>query len=169
MDTLKAILSRRSIRKYASKDIPEEYYEIMLKAAMHAPSARNRQPWHFIVISDKILLKKLSESFTSWKMLSSANKAIVVCGDSETEDAESFLIQDCAAATQNMLLTAHEIGLGAVWLAVHPKEDRIAEIRRTLGIPHRIIPVSMISVGSPDEILPPEDRYIVERVHFDRW
>ena len=169
METLKAILSRRSIRKYSPKDIPEEYYEIMLKAAMHAPSARNRQPWHFIVISDKIVLKKLSECNPSWKMLAEADKAIVICGDAETEEAESFLIQDCSAATQNLLLAAHELGLGAVWLGVHPREDRVKDIRGHLAIPARITPVSMISIGFPDEVRIAEDRFIADRVHFDRW
>jgi len=169
MDTLKAILSRRSIRKYSGKDIPGEYYEIMLKAAMQAPSARNRQPWHFIIISDKIVMNRLADSNTSWRMLAQADKAIVVCGDTETEDAESFLIQDCSAATQNLLLAAHELGLGAVWLGVHPREDRVQEIRRALSLPSRITPVSMISVGSPDEERQAEDRFIAERIHFDRW
>lgn len=169
MDTLKAILSRRSIRKYSGKAIPEEYYEIMLKAAMHAPSARNRQPWHFIVINDKIILNRLAESNPSWKMLSQADKAIVVCGDTETEDAESSLIQDCSAATQNLLLAAHELGLGAVWLGVHPREDRVREIRNAMGLPDRILPVSMISIGTPDEERLAEDRFIGDRVHFDRW
>jgi nitroreductase len=169
MDTLKAILSRRSIRIYTGKVIPAEYYDILLKAAMQAPSARNRQPWHFIMISDKIVLNRLADSNTSWRMLAQADRAIVVCGDSETEDTESFLIQDCAAATQNLLLAAFELGLGAVWLGVHPREDRVAEIRKALSLPARITPVSMISVGFPDEDRQVEDRYIPERVHSDRW
>jgi nitroreductase len=169
MDTLKAILSRRSIRKYSGRNIPEEYYEIILKAAMHAPSARNRQPWHFIVISDRITLNKLADSSPSWKMLSHADKAIVVCGDQETEDAESFLVQDCSAATQNILLAAHELGLGAVWLGVHPREDRVEEIRKAFNLPARITPVSMISIGYPDEERNTENRFIAERVHLDRW
>jgi nitroreductase len=169
MDTLKAILSRRSIRKYSDREIPAEYYEIMLKAAMHAPSARNRQPWHFIVISDKIVMNRLAESNTSWRMLAQADKAIVICGDTDTEDAESFLIQDCSAATQNLLLAAHELGLGAVWLGVHPREDRVHDVRKYLAIPERITPVSMISIGFPDEVREVEDRFTADRIHFDRW
>lgn len=169
METFKAILSRRSIRKYSGKDIPEEHYEILLKAAMHAPSARNRQPWHFIVISDSNILKALSDSNTSWKMLSQAARAVVVCGDTQSENAESFLIQDCSAATQNILLAAHELGLGAVWLGVHPREDRMKTIIEMLKIPGNIIPVSMISLGYPDEERQVEERYLTERIHFDRW
>lgn len=169
METLKAILSRRSIRKYSGSAIPDEHYEILLKAAMHAPSARNRQPWHFVIIGDKHLLLRLSESSPSWKMLSQAHKALVVCGDMHTEDAESFLVQDCSAATQNILLAAHELGLGAVWLGVHPREDRVDELRAALGLPGHIVPVSMISIGVPDEERQAEDRYLGDRVHFNRW
>lgn len=169
METLKAILSRRSIRKYSRKDIPEEHIVILLKAAMHAPSARNRQPWHFIIIGDKSILNTLSESFTAWKMLSEAEKAILVCGDKETEDAESFLIQDCSAATQNLLLAAHEIGLGAVWLGVHPRNDRVRKLTELLSLPDNITPVSLVSLGYPDEVRDTEDRFMAERLHFNKW
>jgi nitroreductase len=169
METLKAILTRRSIRKYINKKVPGEYYEIMLKAAMHAPSARNRQPWHFIVITDQDILKKLSEVSPSWKMLEEASSAIVVCGDTNLDDTESFLIQDCSAATQNILLAAHELGLGTVWLGVHPREDRILPLIDILQIPNDILPVSMISIGRPDETREVPDRYNVERIHQDTW
>jgi len=169
METLKAILTRRSIRKYSNKNIPEEYYELLLKAAMHAPSARNRQPWHFIIISDRNILKKLAAVNPSWKMLETAASAIVVCGDLNLEDAESFIIQDCAAATQNILLAAHESGLGSVWLGVHPKEDRLKPLIEILKIPGHILPVSMVSLGKPDEDREQPDRYNIERIHQDSW
>ena len=169
METLKAILTRRSIRKYINKNIPEEYYEIMLKAAMHAPTARNKQPWHFIIITDRTILGKLAAVSPSWKMLDEAASAIVVCGDRNLEDTESFIIQDCSAATQNILLSAHELGLGTVWLGVHPREDRLVPLAKILGIPENILPVSMISVGRPDEIREQPDRYNVERIHQDGW
>jgi nitroreductase len=169
METLKAILTRRSIRKYSEKNIPEEYYEIILKAAMHAPSARNRQPWHFIVISNREILNKLARVNTSWKMLEEAANAIVVCGDRELEDTESFIIQDCSAATQNILLAAHELGLGTVWLGVHPREDRLEPLKTILNIPDNILPVSMISIGKPDEYREQPDRYNLERIHQDTW
>ena len=169
METLKAILTRRSIRKYAAKSIPAEHYEIMLKAAMHAPSARNRQPWHFILVCDRPTLKRLSEVSPSWKMLEEAAGAIVICGDLALEDAESFIIQDCSAATQNILLAAHELGLGTVWLGVHPREDRLQPLKEILHIPENIIPVSMISAGNPDEQRESPDRYNVERIHQNGW
>jgi len=169
METLKAILTRRSIRKYSEKNIPEEYYEVLLKAAMHAPSARNRQPWHFIIINDREVLNKLASVSPSWKMLEIAASAIVVCGDLNLEDSESFIIQDCSAATQNILLAAHELGLGSVWLGVHPREDRLKPIVDILRIPGNILPVSMVSVGKPDEDREQPDRYNIERIHQDGW
>jgi nitroreductase len=169
METLKAILSRRSIRKYSKNNIPEEYYEVLLKAAMHAPSGRNRQPWHFIIVSDREILKKLSEISPSWNMLEEAANAIVVCGDLNLEDSESFILQDCSAATQNILLAAHELGLGSVWLGVHPKEDRLKPLIEILHIPAHILPVSMVSIGKPDESREQPDRYNIDRIHQDRW
>jgi nitroreductase len=169
METLKAILTRRSIRKYINKTIPGEYYEIMLKAAMHAPSARNRQPWHFIIIDDREILQRLSEVSPSWKMLEEAASAIVVCGDLNIEDSESFIIQDCSAATQNLLLAAHELGLGSVWLGVHPREDRLLPLIEILSIPKDIVPVSMIALGKPDETRDIPERYNVERIHQNAW
>lgn len=169
METIKAILTRRSIRKYSGDMIPEEYFEIMLKAAMHAPTARNRQPWHFLIVTDRELLKNLADVSPSWKMLAEAACAIIVCGDLNLEDSESFIIQDCSAATQNILLAAHELGLGSVWLGVHPREDRLIPLKNILQIPEHIIPVSMISIGKPDETRETPERYNVERIHQDRW
>lgn len=169
METIKAILTRRSIRKYADKAIAAEHYEVMLKAAMHAPSARNRQPWHFILINERPVLKSLSEVSPSWKMLDEAAGAIVICGDPELEESESFIIQDCSAATQNILLAAHELGLGTVWLGVHPKEDRLIPLKNILHIPEHIVPVSMIAIGNPAEEREQPDRYNTGRIHQDRW
>jgi nitroreductase len=169
MEILKAILTRRSIRKYINKNIPEEYFEIMLKAAMHAPTARNRQPWHFIIITDRKILKKIADINSSWRMLNEAACAIVICGDRNLEETDSFIIQDCSAATQNILLAAHDLGLGGVWLGVHPREDRLNPIIEILHIPDHILAVSMVSIGKPDETREQPDRYNVERIHQDRW
>ena len=169
METIKAILTRRSIRKYSGDVIPSAYFEIMLKAAMHAPTARNPQPWHFVIVTDRKLLHSLAEVSPSWKMLAEAACAIVVCGDLNLEDAESFIIQDCSASTQNILLAAHELGLGSVWLGVHPREDRLIPLKNILQIPEHIIPVSMISIGKPDETREMPDRYNMERIHQEKW
>ena len=102
-------------------------------------------------------------------MLEEAANAIVVCGDLDLEESESFILQDCAAATQNILLAAHELGLGTVWLGVHPREERLKPLIEILQIPDHILPVSMVSVGKPDEYREQPDRYNIERIHQDKW
>jgi nitroreductase len=169
METLKAIFTRRSIRKYSGNLITDEQLEVLLRAAMHAPSARNKQPWHFIVLKDKHVLHKVGEAHPYGKMLLEAGAAIVICGDRTIEETDSYLLQNCSAATQNLLLAAHDLGLGAVWLGMHPREDRITTLKQILKIPDHIIPVSMISLGSPDEEKEDQDRYLVDRIHINGW
>jgi nitroreductase len=169
METLKAIFTRRSIRKYSGGPVTDEQLEVLLRAAMHAPSARNKQPWHFVVITDKDILYKLGGTHPYGKMLMDAGAAIVTCGDKTIEEMDSYLLQNCSAATQNMLLAAHDLGLGAVWLGLHPREDRLAAVKEMLNLPENILPVSMISIGAPDESKERDDRYLVERVHINQW
>lgn len=169
METLKAIFTRRSIRKYSGEPIADEYLEIMLRAAMQAPSARNTQPWHFIVIKDRKLLDKLAMAHPYGKMLREASTAIVVCGDKTLEKMDSYLLQNCSAATQNILLAAHDLGLGAVWLGVHPREKRMKAIGDLLNIPEHILPVSLISIGYPDEESQKADRFLLDRIHMEKW
>jgi len=169
METLKAIFTRRSIRKYSGNLVTDEQLEVLLRAAMHAPSARNKQPWHFIVIKDKDELKKIAESHPYGKMLQDAGAAVIICGDKIIEETESLLLQNCSAATQNLLLAAHDLGLGAVWLGLHPREERITSLREILKFPDHILPVSLISLGPPDEEKEDQDRYLVERIHINKW
>jgi nitroreductase len=169
METLKAIFTRRSIRKYSGNLVTDEQLEVLLRAAMHAPSARNKQPWHFIVIKDKELLKKISKAHPYGKMLQDAGAAIIICGDKTIEEMESYLLQNCSAATQNLLLAAHDLGLGAVWLGLHPREDRINSLKTIVKFPDHILPVSLISIGPPDEVRENQDRFLVDRIHIDKW
>ena len=169
METLKAIFTRRSIRKYSGGTVTDEQLEVLLRAAMHAPSARNKQPWHFVVITDKDILYKLGGTHPYGKMLMDAGAAIVTCGDKTIEEMDSYLLQNCSAATQNMLLAAHDLGLGAVWLGLHPREDRLAAVKEILNLPDHILPVSMISIGAPDEARENPDRYLVDRIHINQW
>ena len=169
METLKAIFTRRSIRKYSGTSITDEQLEVLLRAAMHAPSAKNKQPWHFIVIKDKKTLKAISEAHPYGKMLTEAGAAIVICGDRTIEELDGYLIQNCSAATQNMLLAAHDMGLGAVWLGLQPREDRVAVIKSLLKFPDHILPVSMIALGIPGEVREDQDRFLLERIHIDAW
>ena len=169
METLKAIFTRRSIRKYSGNEVTDEQLELLLRSAMQAPSARNKQPWHFIVIKDRGMLKELATAHPYGEMLQQAGAAIVICGDRTIEETESYLLQNCSAATQNLLLAAHDLGLGAVWLGLHPREDRISSLKAILKFPDHILPVSMISLGQPNEVREDQDRYLVDRIHIDKW
>lgn len=169
MDVMKAIFTRRSIRKYTDQPVSDELMETLLRAAMAAPSAGNQQPWHFVVIRDRKVLDKIPEFHPHSKMLYQAPVAILVCGDPTVEKYEGRWPLDCSAATENLLLAAHAKGLGAVWLAVYPVEERMAKLRELLGIPEHINPFALISLGHPAEEKEPADRYKKERVHQDKW
>jgi nitroreductase len=125
MDTIEAILTRRSYRKYNSNPVTEENINIILRAGMHAPSAGNQQPWHFVVIKERKILDKVPSVHPYAEMLKTAQAAVLVCCDLELEKHKGMFVQDCAAATQNMLLAAHALGLGTCWLGVYPRQDRM--------------------------------------------
>jgi nitroreductase len=169
MDTLKAIFSRRSFRKYSGKEVSDADLDTILKAAMYAPSARNKQPWHFVVIRKREILDSLGTAHPYGKMLTEVNAAILVCGDLNLEESESYLLQDCSAATQNILLAAHELGLGSVWMGIQPRMDRISAVRALIRLPGHIYPVSLIAIGYPDEEKEQPERYLAERVKRDTW
>ena len=169
MNTLEAILSRRSIRKYTSEPVSDEQIEQLLMAAMHAPSARNEQPWHFLVINNKPLLQAISNVHPYGKMLREAPLAIMVCADENLEPIQGYWAIDCAAATQNLLLAAHSLGLGTVWLGIYPREERIKDLRELTLLPKHIHPVSLIVIGHPDEIPKQAQRCNSERIRYNFW
>jgi len=164
-----AILTRRSIRKYKNREVPGEIMQEILKAAMAAPSAGNEQPWEFIVITDRKILDEIPRIHPYSNMIKQAPAAIVVCGDMGREKHKGFWIQDCSAATQNILLAARALGLGTVWLGVYPDEERAVLIQKLLGLPENVIPLSIIPVGYPAEEKPPSDRFDSSRIHYNRW
>ena len=168
MKAIEAIMSRRSIRKYIDKKIPEETITKLLKAAMNAPSAHNRQPWHFIAVDDRETLNKVPEYHQYSKMLENASHAIVVLGDNEVQTSD-FWIHDCSAATENILIAANALGLGAVWLGVHPHETLIEGTKKLFNIPAHVTPLGIISLGYPEETKPPRENYNPERVHKNKW
>lgn len=163
------IFTRRSIRKYTTQDISEEIIEKIIKAGMAAPSAGNEQPWHFIVINDKSILKEIPKFHPYSQMLNEAGYAIVVCGDESLQRHEGFWVQDCSAATQNMLLMAEELGLGSVWLGVYPVEERVKPLQDLLGLPESVIPFSILPLGYPAEWKEPADRFDKNRIHKNKW
>jgi nitroreductase len=169
MDLFDAINTRRSIRKFTKEPISEKLTELIIKAAMQAPSARNFQPWHFIVIDDRSLLKDIPKFHPYAAMLETAPMAIAVCGDFSLEKSIEYIALDCAAATQNMLLAAHGISLGAVWLGIYPREKRIEGLKKLLSLPESIIPISLVALGHPAEYHPPVSRFKPERFHRNVW
>jgi nitroreductase len=137
---------------------------------MSAPSAGNQQPWHFVVINDRMILDRIPEFHPHSLMCREAPVAILVCGDPSLEKHVGYWVQDCAAATENLLVAVHSTGLGGVWIGVYPREDRVIGFRRLLDIPEQVIPFSLIPIGHPAEEKPPRpDRYHEARVHKNRW
>lgn len=166
IDGLTTILTRRSIRKYAPQSVPQDAVHQLLEAAMAAPSASNAQPWHFVVVSDRRQLDALAAVLTNGQMLRQAPLAIVVCGEPARSD---YWVQDCSAATENILLAAHALGLGGVWLGVYPRADRVTAVSEVADLPAHIIPLCVLSLGFPAEEKAPADRYNEARVHRERW
>ncbi len=169
MDTIKAIMTRRSIRRFKDRPVDEKKIKTILRAAMQAPSARNSQPWHFIVITDRRLLSAIPEFHPNARMLLQAPTAVMICGDIQIEESIEYINTDCSAATQNLLLAAHALGLGAVWLGIYPRERRVEEIRKLLGIPRTITPIALVALGYAAEDKEPEERFQAKRVHRNRW
>jgi nitroreductase len=169
MDVLEAIFTRKSIRKYTGESITEEQLKIILRAGFAAPSAHNRQPWHFVVIRDRQTLEKIASSHPYAKMLPQAGCGIVVCGDSNKEERIGFLAEDCSAAIQNMLLAAHGIGLGAVWCGLYPATERAEEVSGLLGLPGNTIPIGLVVTGHKNEERKAVDQYDEKKVHYEKW
>ncbi len=169
MEAMEAILSRRSIRKYTDKKVSDEVVKELLEAGMSAPSAGNEQPWHFVAITDHKILDEIPKIHPYSGMLKEAPLAILICGDESLQKYEGYWVQDCSAATENILIAANAIGLGGVWLGVYPIEDRVAGIRKLLGMPEKVIPFALLSIGYPAEQKPLADRYDESRVHHDKW
>jgi nitroreductase len=160
-----AILARRSIRQYTDEPVSEAQIVRLLQAAMAAPSASNRQPWHFVVVTERETLDALAAAHPYAKMLAQAPLCIAVCGEGEND----YWVQDCAAATENILLAATGMGLGTVWLGVHPRAERERTLRDLLGMPPHYGLLCLIAIGHPAEQKEPRTQYQEERVHRERW
>lgn len=167
------ILSRTSVRSYISdKNVPDDAVEKILRAGMAAPTAVNKQPWAFIVVKKPELLKVLADSLPNAKMAANAPLAIVVCGDMRKAlegEARDFWVQDASAATENILLAANSLGLGAVWTGIYPGKARMNAASEVLGLPEYIVPLCLIPIGYPDGDNIPKDKWNPENVHYDGW
>jgi nitroreductase len=163
---LDLIKQRRSIRKYTAQPISDEDVQTLMQAAMAAPSASNLQPWEFVVVRDRALCRKLAETHQYSHMCAGAAAVFVICGQ---EERSRHWVEDTSAATQNLLLAAAGLGLGAVWVAVYPHADREEYVRQLLGIPGGLRILCLVPAGHPGESKPPRTQYDPTRVHYDRY
>nr|WP_320012169.1 nitroreductase family protein [uncultured Desulfobulbus sp.] len=169
MELLEAIHTRRSIRKYLQKDIPEELVQQILAAAMMAPSAGDERPWQFIIVSEKEIKEQIKAAHPYAGMVVNAPLGILICGDLSKQKHEGFWVQDCSAAMQNLLLAAHALGLGAVWTGIYPVEDRVKQCRTIFNLPEEIIPFGLAVMGWPDQSVKTPDRFDSSRIHHETW
>lgn len=166
-ESTKIIFSRRSIRAYTSDPVSENHVKTLLEAAMAAPSAANLRPWHFIIVTNRHTLNDLAAVHPYGKMLLDAPLCIAVCGDQAV--SRTHWVQDCSAATENLLLAATALGLGAVWLGVYPSEELENTIKKMFNIPENIMALNLISIGHPAEMKEPRTQYDELRVHNQLW
>ena len=171
-DLIQLIMTRTSIRAFQDKPVSDETVEVLLKATMAAPSAKNSRPWSFVVIRNRALLEKLGDSLPNAKMTATAPVAVVICGVLEKAlpgEAREYWIQDAAAATENFLLAVHALGLGAVWTGVHPISERIRILKEALRLPDEIEPFCLIPFGYPAVPAAVKDKWDPTIVHQDTW
>jgi len=169
MDALDAIMTRRSVRKFTGEPVSEADVSTILRAAMAAPSAFNQQRWRFVVVRDPERLAELSEATPYAGSLAGAAAGIVVCGETADERTLGYWVVECSAATENALLAANALGLGAVWLGVAMYEDRVGNVVRILGLPDHISPLAMIALGHPAASRDAAERFDADKVHNETW
>jgi len=170
MDTMKTIMTRRSIRVFEETPVSEEQLKILLEAAMNAPSAGDGRPWHFIVTTNREKLDALADEVDEGNgLFKQAQAAVLICLDESLEGFKGFGVQDCSCAAQNLQLAAHDMGLGTVWIAIINVPPRVAGCRKVLGVPEEQIPFALFPLGVPGETLETEVRYDASRIHRDEW
>ena len=165
-ERLDVIFARRSIRAYTDEPVSEADIQALLQAGMAAPSGSNRKPWHFVVVTDRPLLQALADAHPFGKMIGHAGLGIAVCGDPQVSE---WWVQDCTAATENILIAVAALGLGGVWVGCHGRPEREAAVRSVLGIPEDIGVLSLLSIGHPAEEKEARTQYNPDRVHQGSW
>ncbi len=171
MSPIENIMTRTSVRQFTGEKISQEQIDTLLRCAMAAPSAINKQPWAFVVVTDSALLAKIGAGMPNTRCQNHPACAFVPCGDltKAIPDLPDFWINDVSAATENLLLAAHAMGLGGVWTGVHPSADRVKQVQALLGLPEHIIPLCIVPIGVPAENPTPKDKYQAEIVHYNQW
>ena len=171
-EAIENLMTRVSVREFTGEKISAEQIDTLLRAAMAAPSALNKQPWAFVVVTDEKIIAQLGESLPYSRCSNHPACAFIPCGDlSKTieGDLAAFWINDVSAATENLLLAAHAMGLGAVWTALHPDMNRVTMVQQLLGLPEHIIPLCVVPVGVPAEQPAVKDKYNPENIHYNGW
>ena len=166
------IMTRTSIRQYTDQDISADTIETLLRAGMAAPTAVNKQPWHFVAITSKDKMKELAATNPNARMLEQAPLTIVVCGDMKKAlegEGRQLWIQDCSAATENLLLAATAMDLGAVWLSCYPNEKSVERVSKYLGLPANVVPLEIVPVGIPAENPEPKAKWNADNIHYEKW
>lgn len=169
---LKVIHSRKSVRHYTDGKASKEDLLTIVKAGMAAPTAVDKRPWAFVVVTDKSKLEELESGLPHAKMITKAGSCIIVCGVLEkalSGEGREYWIQDCSAATENILLAAESMGFGAVWTGVYPSKERMDQVRRVLGIPENVVPLNVIPVGYPAGDEKPKDKFEPANIHWETW
>jgi nitroreductase len=168
-DALTVIHSRKSVRAYLDKPVTKEQIEILLRAGMASPSAADKRPWAFVAVTDRALLDTLSFSSPYTKHVKKAAAAIIVCGDTRKGLKSDVWVQDTSAASENILLAAEAIGLGAVWCGIYLNPEPTAYVKRVLGLPAEVIPLNIIAIGWPTGAEKPKDKWDPSNIHWNRW
>ena len=167
------ILQRKSVRSYTDRPVTKSQLDTLVRAAMAAPTGRDMRPWKFIIINDREAMKSLADQLPYAKMLAEAQAAVVVCGDLSILDKEgkpsTNWMFDCSAATENLLLQAEAMGLGAVWTAAYPYEERLTAVKQALQLPDHIVPLNVIPIGYPKGDTQPKDKYDANNIHYNAW
>ena len=170
-NTLTVIHNRKSVRNFTGESVTQDQLEILLKAAMAAPSAVNCQPWEFIVVTDRKILDTLADALPFAKMLFKSGAAIIVCGipaKAHKQMAE-YAVIDSTLASENILLAAEALGLGAIWTAAYPYPDRMESVRSILNIPSDVIPLNVVPVGHPTGEDKPKKKFDPKKIHSETW
>jgi len=166
---VEAIFNRRSIRKYTDEPVTDTELEALLRAALSAPSAGNCHPWELIVVRDRATLDAIADFHPYAAMLRQAPLALCVCGSLDRQRGDGYWVLDCSAATENILIEAQALNLGAVWLGIYPRPERVEKLTEILALPENVQPLSLVAIGHPAEVKDTPDRLDYRFIHHERW
>lgn len=169
---INAIMTRTSVRQYTDDPVTEAQIETLLRAAMAAPTAADARPWQFVVVKERAMLDSIPMHLRQAAPVSRSQVAITICGDMQKAfggEARDYWVEDTSAATENLLLAAHAMGLGAVWCGIYPQSEKVKYMSERLQLPEYIVPMGIVAIGHPAESPEPKDKWDAERVHVNVW